>query len=78
MTPSLGDQHPLAADTFIRTLFEMVSKELRHLRHRINDSDEASQDRHSQLMELLFSTFNLNNSNSQKKLSILNPSSSMI
>jgi hypothetical protein len=45
----------------------MVNNELRSVRHRINDSDEASQDRHSQLMQLLFSIVNLNNSSSQKK-----------
>jgi hypothetical protein len=45
----------------------MINNELRSLRHRINDSDEGSQDRHSQLMQLLFSIFNSNNSNNQKK-----------
>ena len=45
----------------------MINNELRALRHRINDSDEAAQDRHSQLTQLLFSMVNLNNSNSQKK-----------
>ena len=68
MTPSLTDHSQIGNDNFIRNLFEMISNELRRLRHRINDSDEASQDRHSQLMQLLFSTFNLNNSNNQKRL----------
>ena len=45
----------------------MINNELRSIRHRINDSDDASQDRHSQLMQLLFSIVNSNNSNYQKK-----------
>jgi hypothetical protein len=68
MTPSLNDQTQIGNENLIRNLFEMISNELRRFRHRINDSDEASQDRHSQLMQLLFSTFNLNNSNNQKRL----------
>ncbi|CAF3194194.1 unnamed protein product [Rotaria socialis] len=67
-TPSIADQSQIGNENLIRNLFEMISNELRRLRHRINDSDEASQDRHSQLMQLLFSTFNLNNSNNQKRL----------
>ena len=68
ITPTLTDQSPVADENLLRNLFEMITKELRHLRHRINDSDEASQDRHSQLMQLLFSSFNLNNSNNSKRL----------
>jgi hypothetical protein len=68
MTPSLNDQTQIGNESLIRNLFEMISNELRRLRHRINDSDEASQDRHGQLMQLLFSTLNLNNSNNQKRL----------
>lgn len=68
VTPSIIDQSQTGNDNLIRNFFEMISNELRRLRHRINDSDEASQDRHGQLMQLLFSTFNLNNSNSQKRL----------
>ena len=68
MTPTLTDQSQVAHETLLRNLFEMITKELRHLRHRINDTDEASQDRHSQLMQLLFSSFNLNNSNNSKRL----------
>ncbi len=68
VTPSLTEQSQIGNENLIRNLFEMISNELRRLRHRINDSDEASQDRHSQLMQLLFSTFNLNNSNNQKRL----------
>jgi hypothetical protein len=68
VTPSITDQSQLGNENLIRNLFEMISNELRRLRHRINDSDESSQDRHSQLMQLLFSTFNLNNSNNQKRL----------
>ena len=45
----------------------MINNELRSLRHRINDSDEASQDRHSQLMQLLFSIVNSNNSSNYQK-----------
>lgn len=45
----------------------MINNELRSLRHRINESDDASQDRHGQLMQLLFTFFNSNNSNNQKK-----------
>ncbi|CAF4370977.1 unnamed protein product, partial [Rotaria magnacalcarata] len=67
-TPSIADQSHIGNENLIHNLFEMISNELRRLRHRINDSDEASQDRHSQLMQLLFSTFNLNNSNNQKRL----------
>jgi hypothetical protein len=52
----------------IGNLFEMINNELRSLRHRVNDSDEASQDRHSQLMQLLISLVNSNNSNQQKKI----------
>jgi hypothetical protein len=65
LTPSLIDQ--IGNENFVRNLFEMINNELRSLRHRINDSDEASQDRHGQLMQLLFSIFNTNNSNNQKK-----------
>ena len=68
MTPSLTDQSQLANENLIRNLFELISNELRRLRHRVNDSDEASQDRHNQLVQLLFSSFNLNNSNNQKRL----------
>ena len=68
ITPTLTDQSPVADENLLRNLFEMITKELRHLRHRINDSDEALQDRHSQLMQLLFSSFNLNNSNNSKRL----------
>jgi hypothetical protein len=68
VTPSLNEQSQIGNENLIRNLFEMISNELRRLRHRINDSDESSQDRHSQLMQLLFSTFNLNNSNNQKRL----------
>jgi hypothetical protein len=68
MTPSLTDQSQLGNENLMRNLFELISNELRRLRHRINDSDEASQDRHSQLMQLLLSSFNLNNSNNQKRL----------
>jgi len=68
MTPSLTDQSQLSQENFLRNLFEMITKELRHLRHRINDSDEASQDRHNQLMQLLFSSLNVNNSNNSKRL----------
>jgi hypothetical protein len=46
----------------------MINNELRSLRHRVNDSDESSQDRHSQLMQLLFSLANSNNTNQQKKI----------
>ena len=67
MTPSMNEQSQIGSENLIRNLFEMISNELRRLRHRINDGDEASQDRHSQLMQLLFSTFNLNNSNNQSK-----------
>ncbi|CAF0790819.1 unnamed protein product, partial [Adineta steineri] len=63
MTPSINDQSQIGNESLIRNLFEMISNELRRLRNRINDSDETSQDRHSQLMQLLFSSFNLNNSN---------------
>ncbi|CAF1211558.1 unnamed protein product [Adineta ricciae] len=66
--PSLTDPCAMGNETLIRNLFEMISNELRRLRHRINDSDEASQDRHSQLMQLLFSSVNLNNSNNSKRL----------
>lgn len=68
MTPSLTDQTPSTNENLMKNFFELISNELRRLRHRINDSDEASQDRHSQLMQLLFSSFNLNNSNNLKKL----------
>ncbi len=68
MTPSIMDQTQIGNENLVRNLFEMISNELRRLRHRINDSDESSQDRHSQLMQLLFSTFNLNNSINQKRL----------
>ncbi len=66
-TPNILDQNQIGNETFVRNLFEMINNELRSLRHRINDSDEASQDRHGQLMQLLFSIFNTNNSNNQKK-----------
>lgn len=52
----------------MRNFFELISNELRRLRHRINDSDEASQDRHSQLMQLLLQSVSLNNSNNIKKV----------
>ncbi|UJR30111.1 hypothetical protein I4U23_017652 [Adineta vaga] len=68
MTPSINDQCSNGNETIVKNLFEMMGNELRRLRHRVNDSDEASQDRHSQLMQLLFSTFNLNNSNNSKRL----------
>ena len=68
MTPSLTDPSQSTNENLMRNFFELISNELRRLRHRINDSDEASQDRHSQLMQLLFSSFNLNNSNNVKKL----------
>jgi hypothetical protein len=68
ITPSITDQTQIGNENLVRNLFEMISNELRRLRHRINDSDESSQDRHSQLMQLLFSTFNLNNSINQKRL----------
>ena len=68
MTPSFTDPCAMGNETLVRNLFEMISNELRRLRHRINDSDEASQDRHSQLMQLLFSSVNLNNSNNSKRL----------
>ncbi|CAF1500647.1 unnamed protein product [Rotaria sp. Silwood1] len=68
MTPAIADQSQIGNENLIRNLFEMISNELRRLRHRINDRDEASQDRHSQLMQLLFSTFSLSNSNNQKRL----------
>lgn len=68
MTPSLTEQSQTGNENLIRNFFEIISNELRRFRHRINDSDEASQDRHSQLMQLLFSTLNLNHSNNQKRL----------
>lgn len=68
MTPSLTDSNPISNDNLMRNFFELMSNELRRLRHRITDSDEASQDRHSQLMQLLLSSVNLNNSNNSKKL----------
>ena len=61
-TPSQMDN-----DNFLGNLFEMINNELRLLRHRINESDESSQDRHSQLVQMLFSVLNTNNSNVQKK-----------
>ena len=67
-TPIIVDQGQIGNENLIRNLFEMISNELRRLRHRVNDSDEASQDRHRQLMQLLFSTFNLNGINNQKRL----------
>ncbi len=67
LTSSLIDQNQIGNENLVRNLFEMINNELRSLRHRINDSDEASQDRHGQLMQLLFSIFNTNNSNNQKK-----------
>jgi hypothetical protein len=65
MTPTLTDQSQVAHETLLRNHFKMITKELRH---RINDSDKASQDRHRQLTQLLFSSFNLNNSNNSKRL----------
>jgi hypothetical protein len=63
LTPSILDQN----ENFVRNLFEIINNELRSLRHCINDNDESSQDRHGQLMQLLFSIFNSTNSNNQKK-----------
>ena len=68
VTPCLSDQISSGNENLFRNLFEMMAQELRHLRHRINDSDEASQDRHNQLMQLLISSFNSNNSNNSKRL----------
>lgn len=68
MTPSLTEQSQIGNDNLMKNFFEMINNELRRFRHRINDSDEASQDRHNQLIQLLFSTFNSNNSNNQKRL----------
>ncbi|CAF0911255.1 unnamed protein product [Rotaria sordida] len=67
-TPSKIDQIQIGNENFLRNLFEMINNELRSVRHRINGSDEASQDRHDQLMQLLFSIVNSNNSNNQKKI----------
>jgi hypothetical protein len=66
-TLTILDQTQIGNETFVRNLFEMINNELRSLRHCINDSDEASQDRHGQLMQLLFSMFNTTNTNYQKK-----------
>jgi hypothetical protein len=68
----LTDQNPIENENYVRNLFEMINNELRSLRHRVNDSDESSQDRHGQLMQLLLSTCNPNNSNNQKRFSNLN------
>ncbi|CAF1064594.1 unnamed protein product [Adineta steineri] len=65
LLPSTNDQNQIGNENILRSLIEMINNELRSLRHRINDSDEASQDRHSQLMQLLFTIVNLNNSNYQ-------------
>lgn len=67
-TPATIDQSQIANETLTHNLLEMITNELRRVRNRISDSDEASQDRHNQLMQLLFSTFNLTNSNNQKRL----------
>ena len=67
MTPSQTEQNQLINENFLRNFFEMINNELRRVRHRLIDSDESSQDRHNQLIQLLFSTFNLNNSNYPKK-----------
>lgn len=62
LTPNQNDN-----ENFLGNLFEMINNELRLLRHRINQSDESSQDRHGQLVQLLFSLMNTNNSNTLKK-----------
>ncbi|UJR16371.1 hypothetical protein I4U23_003274 [Adineta vaga] len=67
LTPSMIDQNQLTNENVFHNLIEMINNELRSLRHRINDSDEASQDRHSQLMQFLFSIVNFNSNNQQKK-----------
>ncbi|CAF2908813.1 unnamed protein product [Rotaria sp. Silwood2] len=68
LTPSKIDQTQIGNENFFRNLVEMINNELRSLRQRINGSDEASQDRHNQLTQLLFSIVNSNNSNNQKKI----------
>jgi hypothetical protein len=68
----LTDQNPIENENYVRNLFEMINNELRSLRHCVNDSDESSQDRHGQLMQLLLATCNPNNSNNQKRFSNLN------
>ena len=64
---SFVDQNSIKHENLLSNLFEIINSELRSLRHRINDSNEASKDRHSQLMQLLFSIFNSNSNNYQKK-----------
>ncbi|CAM4760348.1 unnamed protein product [Rotaria magnacalcarata] len=68
LTPTKPDQSVMGNENFLRDIFEMINSELRSLRHRINGTDEASQDRHIQIMQLLFSIVNANNSNNRKKI----------
>ena len=63
------DQNQLTNENIFRNLIEMINNELRSLRHRVNDSDEAAQDRHSQLMQFLFSIVNFNNNSNHQKQS---------
>ncbi|CAF1396588.1 unnamed protein product [Adineta ricciae] len=69
LTPSITDQSQLTNENVFRNLIETINNELRSLRHRVNDSDEAAQDRHSQLMQFLFSIVNFNNNSNHQKQS---------
>lgn len=58
---------PLSNEHLFSHLFEMINSEFRSLRHRVNESDEASEDRHRQMMQFLFSIVNSNNSTLETK-----------
>lgn len=67
LTPSLINEIPMQNEHLLSNLFDMINSELRSLRHRINESDEAFEDRHRQLMQFLFTIVNSNNSTLEKK-----------
>ena len=60
-------QNQIENTNFLYELFEIINNELRLLRRRIIDRDEASQDRHNQLIQLLYSLIDSNINNYKKQ-----------